>query len=536
MYKTGYALGQSITTLVGDSSSGSLPIYFAPCFPTAQCWNGPENKGLLSNTTRCTTNFPVSQYITSAKGGSLVLSTTTSGVTGVGLGCNAFNGSLVRVRYTLSGTHKTSEFPTPMPTLSPNAAASIAGGAASVQALVTSGGTPFYLIAGFAVVYAMLGVFVVRLRDVDKSLVQLPIIGVMAVMALLGSGFVSEMFLVALMLESSAFKTLGIVILCARLLHVFATLYVLLRIIGTERWTARYAALFNSEHLICDVKVYGFVMLLSFVDVPLVRFLPWKNTEFARQSKGMPDLHMYSLCLCVKLVQSVITMVCQFVFIAQVNSTYIDSVSATAKAFLGVNLGSTFLMTLLNIVAASISIRLLQKLDDDPSSKLLSPSNIATATAKGEDRNFENNVEMVSGHQQGAGRGVTISSRHDEIAGSNPMHATYNTTTAAVATVSSSTTDTSTDTTTGVAISSTTFMSAARFNRDVGKMKENMQSMEERARLAEEEARLQREKTHAMEEKLRVQDEEIAYIKNKLLVALSSSSSSFSSSKEGTSL
>ena len=141
-------------------------------------------------------------------------------------------------------------------------------------------------------------------------------------MALLGSGFVSEMFLVNLMLQSPVFKTLGVVILLARMSHFFATIYVLSRLVGLDRWTARYEKLFSSDHLIRDVKVYGFVILLSLVEVPVIRFLPWTNTKFAVASKGLPDLHMFSFCLLVKLAQSVVTVICQFIFIAQVNSTY----------------------------------------------------------------------------------------------------------------------------------------------------------------------------------------------------------------------
>ena len=62
-----------------------------------------------------------------------MLKTLSSGVTGVGSGCEPFDNSVVRVIYTLEG----SNYPTTLPTASPNSP--LGNGAASVEALVTSG-------------------------------------------------------------------------------------------------------------------------------------------------------------------------------------------------------------------------------------------------------------------------------------------------------------------------------------------------------------------------------------------------------------
>ena len=113
-----------------------------PCSPGPQCWNSPSNAG-QSNTSVCAANADITQFIDAAKGGSLIISTISSGVTGVGTGCNRFNNSVVRMIYTLEGLN----FPTASPTLSPNSATT--SGAASVQALVTSGRFVSYLVQSY---------------------------------------------------------------------------------------------------------------------------------------------------------------------------------------------------------------------------------------------------------------------------------------------------------------------------------------------------------------------------------------------------
>ena len=84
----------------------------------------------------------------------------------------------------------------------------------------------------------------------------------------------------------------------------------------------------------------------------------------------MPNVHMFSICLLVKLAQSVVTVICQIAFLAQVNSVYLSSTSPTSLAYLGINITSTIMIFVVNLFSAVISIRLLKRLDRDPSSKV----------------------------------------------------------------------------------------------------------------------------------------------------------------------
>ena len=216
------------------------------------------------------------------------------GVTQVGQSpvCTPFNGSVVRVKYTLEGSSPSSAFPSVALTNSPVA---VAGYSSSVTALLTSGNTPFYLIACFAAAYGIVAicVYLARLNDVENKIFQIPLLNILFTMVLLGSAFISEMFLVRVMLQSEAFAYLGIIILVGRLCHIFFTVYVILCLFGPAKFSARYAKLLDSKNLMLEIRVYSIILLFACYEAPLNRFLPWVATEFSKQSTGYPDFRMF---------------------------------------------------------------------------------------------------------------------------------------------------------------------------------------------------------------------------------------------------
>ena len=212
VFKTSFQGSQSITNIIGDPSFGFLPLDSISFSPGPSCWTDTPS----SPTIPCIALLDVTPYMDPGHGGSLLITTQSVGITGVGVGCQAYNGSVVRVRYTVQEHYFA---PTPAPTISSVGKS----GLSSITQLVQSGSTPFYFIFGFGGAYAFLAVLVVRFREGDKSIVQLPLLPVMVMMALLGSGFISEMYLVSFLIASQTFKNLGIIILLARFCHLPAS-------------------------------------------------------------------------------------------------------------------------------------------------------------------------------------------------------------------------------------------------------------------------------------------------------------------------
>ena len=152
----------------------------------------------------------------------------------------------------------------------------------------------------------------------------------------------------------------------ARLSNIFLTMYVFVRIVGFDICTARYSSFIDINHMLVEIKIYSVVAFFALLEVPLIRYLPWFETEFAKNSQGMPDFHLFCLCLFGKLAQSIVTVVCQLIFLYDIYRTSEVIISNNALAFLGINLSTTLITVIVNLIQAFFSTRLLQRLDADP--------------------------------------------------------------------------------------------------------------------------------------------------------------------------
>ena len=379
----------------------------------------------------------------------------------------------------------------------------------------------------------------------ERKIVQLPLLSIVLTMALQGSGFISEMYLVNLMIQSDAFRALGETILIVRLSHAFLTVYVLVRIFGPDAWSARYESLIDTKHMMAEIKVYSIVVFLSFVEAPLNRFLPFYDTEFARQSQGYPDFHLFALSLTVKLVQSLITVGCQFAFLSQIYASNVN-VGSTALAYLFFNVSTTVLMILINLTQAAISTSVLIRLEKDPASKkiiivksgengghhgfssssssknsvMINNSLNSSFQPHGSNDDDDEDVEMAVANNK------RITGTDTDTDGANPIHfdaqlSHHQQQQQAHGSDASTEHDSLLGKKVDVLEEKTRAM-----EDEARQQKEYQRAAEEKARVMEEKARVMEEKARVMEEKLLAQDAEMASIKKLLSSSLSPSSSS----------
>ena len=309
-----------INATSGYQSIGDL------CSPGQTCFPGYY---------RCLTNVDVTGFVQSALGGSLSIQTFTSGVLTVSPNC-LYKENVLYVKLTLSALYG-------QPTFSPSFAPTTpmqATGLDSLNKLVTSGNTPIYLIFMFGIFYAFMGAYFCRLRTTQKTIVHLPFFTTVAQMSLLGSGLISEMYLVNFLWDGQ-YKYLGILILVSRLLHALPTAYVFLSIIGPNAYSAYFVNMLNMDHLLSKSKAYGALGFMSVLEVSLLRYLPWRDTLFAERSGGYPSMFMLRLLSSTKLTQSIITVACQFTFLIQVNDKFMAETTSSALVFLYLNMSTT---------------------------------------------------------------------------------------------------------------------------------------------------------------------------------------------------
>ena len=167
------------------SYGGRDTVVAAKCNPGDSC---PDPQ-----LTICAANVKLSPPFSPDGGGSLVLKAATVGF--LTTRCTAGD-SNINVTYTLQGSD-------PMPTFEPSAAPTrlspsslLAQTTASTNAMITGTGALFYVIAAIAVLFAVLSVLLAQTKQTRPAVHQISLLSGIVAMTLVGSAFVSEMFLV----------------------------------------------------------------------------------------------------------------------------------------------------------------------------------------------------------------------------------------------------------------------------------------------------------------------------------------------------
>ena len=294
--------------------------------------------------------------------------------------------------YTLTGTNpQPTGAPTlfPTKTLSPSAAPAASGvfvfeNGQSAEALMGEN-APLYVVAGFALLFVAVGVFVLQSRDqgvgardsifdtgpaglrssskasvvqaLEQSferkggrVVSLKLYAVLLDFGLTGSAFVSECFFIALLWSSSQFRHLAGVVFVGRIIHLTAGSAMIYLLTNPSASLPRpfqprqpLRQLINLKNFKENIKLCGVLCLLGALDVTLFRYLPWLHSQFSAETKGYPSPFVFGLCIASKLLQSLFIISCQIVFLAG---------SSRDASFLAVNVSVTVLVFLVNAVEA----------------------------------------------------------------------------------------------------------------------------------------------------------------------------------------
>jgi hypothetical protein len=253
---------------------------------------------------------------------------------------------------------------------------------------------PLYVVAGFALLFVAVGVFVLQSRDqgvgardsifdtgpagsrssskasvvqaLEQSLdrkggrvINLKLHEVLLDFGLIGSAFVSECFFIALLLNSSQYRHLAGVVFVGRIIHLTAgsaMIYLLTNPSASLPWPWQprqpLRQLINLKNFKHNIKLCGVLCVLGTFDVTLFRYLPWLHSQFSVETKGFPSPFVFGVCIASKLLQSLFTISCEIVFFAG---------SSRDASFLAFNVSVTVLVFLVNVVEAVLWSGFLQE-------------------------------------------------------------------------------------------------------------------------------------------------------------------------------
>merc|ERR1711871_1452682 len=158
-----------------------------------------------------------------------------------------------------------------------------------------------------------------------------------------GFSFGSEMFLIAGMLIEA--PHIAAVMIVFRIMHPLTVMYVLLAMFGEMTWTKRLVAdsdewkdLIHLDFAEANIPAVGAITVLSLCDVTIVQMMPWKDNDFFKKSTGFPMRSLMHLCLGVESVQSIVSMLCQIIFLCGYHDVNDPLMTAEAKALFGLNI------------------------------------------------------------------------------------------------------------------------------------------------------------------------------------------------------
>jgi len=267
----------------------------------------------------------------------------------------AKDGNSVLVNFTLSSFPLVTLPPTQAPTKAPSSAAGLSllqQQSESLGAVVTGTGALFYVIAAVSIIYSLLALLLVQIKQGNSKIYHLGLFGSIINMALVGSSFTSEMFLLQAVFTTPGCTELGAVLLLGRLLHLPATGYLLYCMFGDSKGPHSLSQQLDQDLILGSSKVFGALAVFAATDCTVARYFPWLSSPFSRKADGYPTGRVFLVCMCTKLLQSVITVSCQVSYFVIVNAAITADTQQAAQqlAFLVINMTTTMLLVLINAV------------------------------------------------------------------------------------------------------------------------------------------------------------------------------------------
>ena len=163
------------------------------------------------------------------------------------------------------------------------------------------------------------------------------------------------MFLVSAMLYTS--PGIAAVMIIFRMAHPVAVIYILLSLFGNLEWTKRaisdsdkWIDLVNLDFAKTNIPATGAITVLSFCDVTLVQMMPWKSVDFYVESKGFPSMSMMRFCLGIETIQSIVSVICQIIYLLAYNDVNDPLMSVQARLLFGLNIFSSVMTVIISVV------------------------------------------------------------------------------------------------------------------------------------------------------------------------------------------
>jgi hypothetical protein len=205
----------------------------------------------------------------------------------------------------------------------------------------------------------------------SNSLASLEIHQVIVKSALPGFSFGSEVVLIWGMMTEA--RGLGGAMMVFRLLHPITAIVLTYALYAPGRFyilpeylreMIRKAPL-HEGFMQMNVPPVGLLLLASACDVSVLQLMPWEENRFYTQSIGYPSMDLMLICMSVKMVQSLVSVVCQCAYLTFNSDLNDPTMSYQARALFGLSIGVSVVTLIMGGVILLLKWALLKKLSKE---------------------------------------------------------------------------------------------------------------------------------------------------------------------------
>ena len=102
----------------------------------------------------------------------------------------------------------------------------------------------------------------------------------------------------------------------------------------------------DEEHAEENVYMVELVTFFGLLDVAMFAFMPWKKSRFYELSEGYPSMVAMKFCLCIKVLESLATMISELLYLGE----YGDHASESSMALFSINVVFSILSVLVELL------------------------------------------------------------------------------------------------------------------------------------------------------------------------------------------
>ena len=137
----------------------------------------------------------------------------------------------------------------------------------------------------------------------------------------------------------------------SRLLHLVGGILIVLMLFGPEEYSARLSRVssyakevskqrkyLETEFARDNVYIIEMMSLLSFCDVTMFRFIPWKKSKFYTLSEGYPSMTLMNFCLVIKTVETFVSVVCDVIYLSLYGDDGASSIQRQTQSLFIINI------------------------------------------------------------------------------------------------------------------------------------------------------------------------------------------------------